>query len=202
MNKKTLAIGSIIACIIILLASLSPVVGYNSARSSVRDSPLFSVRSQRAIDKEEDALRCDYIGKDKENILFFSDRWTRSAVIQKFINSIEQMDENEFERFIELIIKHASQKGIINHRSIPKLITAFYQLKYNPELLKNYIFEDRNMLTVNCTVNGEWVFGCGFRLLASLIFLVLSSIWFWIIDTMGVPSCVMTCEPSICYKRC
>ena len=53
MDKKIL-IGSIIAVAILVLVSFTGVVGYQTTKSSTIDvaSPLFTVRSSRAIDKE------------------------------------------------------------------------------------------------------------------------------------------------------
>ena len=70
MENKLLVGGSAIAVVVLVLASLSPVVGYNSVESSVKDSPLFSIRTKRAIDEESHTFTSDYIGKGEEiNIL-------------------------------------------------------------------------------------------------------------------------------------
>ena len=57
MNKKIL-IGSIIAVVILVLVSFTGVVGYQTTKSSTisKASPLFSVRSKRAIYEESEAL--------------------------------------------------------------------------------------------------------------------------------------------------
>ena len=70
MNKKIL-IGCIIAVVILILVSFTGVVGYQTTKSSdvARTSPLFSIRSTRAIDKESKDLTCDYVGKGVENSL-------------------------------------------------------------------------------------------------------------------------------------
>ena len=64
MNKKIL-ISSIIAVAILILVSFTGVVGYQTTQSSTmaRASPLFAVRSSRAIDEESKDIVCDYIGK-------------------------------------------------------------------------------------------------------------------------------------------
>jgi len=53
MNKKIL-IGSIIADVILVMVSFTGVVGYQTTKSStiVKASPLFTVRSCRAIDED------------------------------------------------------------------------------------------------------------------------------------------------------
>ncbi len=58
MNKKIL-IGSIIAVAILILVSFTGVVGYQTTKSSTiaKASPLFTVRSSRAIDEESEDIR-------------------------------------------------------------------------------------------------------------------------------------------------
>ena len=58
MNKKIL-IGSIIAVTILIGVSFTSVVGYRSVASDVKASPLFNIRTSRAIDEEEKGLRCE-----------------------------------------------------------------------------------------------------------------------------------------------
>ena len=63
MNKKIL-LGSIIAAVILVLVSFTSVVGYSSVKStSGKASPLFSIRTSRAIDEETKDFTCDYVGK-------------------------------------------------------------------------------------------------------------------------------------------
>jgi len=65
MNKKIL-IGSIIAVAILILVSFTSVVGYRRVESNVKDSPLFNIRSSRAVDKEGKDFTTDYVGKGEE----------------------------------------------------------------------------------------------------------------------------------------
>ena len=65
MNKKIL-IGSILSVAILILVSFTSVVGYNSVDSDMKPSPLFNIRTSRAIDKESQDLSCEYVGKGEE----------------------------------------------------------------------------------------------------------------------------------------
>jgi len=62
MNKKIL-IGSIIAVTVLIGVSFTSVVGHRSVASDVKASPLFNIRSSRAIDEESEELSCAYVGK-------------------------------------------------------------------------------------------------------------------------------------------
>ena len=69
---KKVWIASIFACIM-LMVPITNVVGVNEVdEDSVRASPLFNVRSKRVIDEESRDLAYDYIGKDEDSNLYFS----------------------------------------------------------------------------------------------------------------------------------
>lgn len=85
MNEKTLII-SILAIVLIILASLSTVVGTNVIKSNNEKenipSPLFTIRTQRFIEKDNPKMiQSQYIGKDNTlNIFLFSDKIQYNAV--------------------------------------------------------------------------------------------------------------------------
>jgi hypothetical protein len=152
MNNKILAIGSIIACIIILLAGLSPVIGYNSARSSAKDSPLFNVRTQRATDQEQDALTCEYIGK---GIIFEIPKRNEMNVLQqRIIDRISELPNEDIDRFKMLLNKLSN--------------------KINTENL----YDDIGTVFPNCyTIYGEWLPGC--FLIYYIFWISFFITWYW-----------------------
>ena len=84
MNNKIL-IGSIIAICILIGVSFTSVVGYNSVDSDVKPSPLFNIRSSRAIDEKSEGLSCAYVGKGEEIFLSIPKRNSRIEFIEKMI---------------------------------------------------------------------------------------------------------------------
>ncbi len=120
MNNKIL-LGSIIAVVILVLVSFTGVVGYQTTKSSTiaRASPLFSVRSKRAIDEESKDLTCDYVGKGEKSILSIPKRNDRTALQQKFIDRISKMDEETFNRFKNLVIGELHKNNAIKEMDIP-----------------------------------------------------------------------------------
>ena len=92
MNKKIL-IGSIIAVTVLFGVSFTSVVGYRSGASDLKASPLFNIRSSRAIDEENQGLVCEYVGKGEENRLSILKRDIENILIQKFINTILKNDD-------------------------------------------------------------------------------------------------------------
>ena len=71
MDKKPLIGVSICAVVLLVLGSLSNVVGYQSVKSTVNDSPLFQTRTQRATNQQQNIITSQYLGKGKGNLLHF-----------------------------------------------------------------------------------------------------------------------------------
>ena len=56
MGKKIIFLGSIVSFVILLVVSFTSVVGYQTVTSSLKDSPLFTVRTKRAINEEPESI--------------------------------------------------------------------------------------------------------------------------------------------------
>jgi hypothetical protein len=165
MNKQLLIGGSILAVVVLVLAGLSPVVGYNSAESGVKDSPLFHLRTQRALNKDENVQVCAYLGKGK--LLPFPVRNDKSLYYQRFLDKISRMDDKVFDRFLDVIMNYLRQDHTINDEEIDEIITMFHLLNSNPQEKKKYIItkesgflsEDPDTVTDPITVC-LWFPGC------------------------------------------
>jgi hypothetical protein len=110
---------SICAVVLLVLGSLTNVVGYQSVKSTaLSDSPLFSERTKRAINEENDnVLTSNYLGKGQYSIPF-PVRDNRTELIRKFIDQIKAMDDDTFDRFVNNVVNQ------INHRDTLKGIDA------------------------------------------------------------------------------
>ena len=134
MNKKIL-IGSIIAVIILVLVSFTGVVGYQTTKSSfiAKASPLFSVRSKRAIDEESKEFTCDYVGKGEPSNILLPTRDNKIALVQKIIDCIRILDDETLNRFIDLIIYKIQQSNEFKNLNINEIITAIHFLRENQD---------------------------------------------------------------------
>jgi hypothetical protein len=111
---------------------LSPVVGFNTLKStSVKLSPLFVVRAKRAVNKESQGLKCEYVGKGEEVNLLFPTLDSRTALAQKVVDRIKTMDDTEFNKFIDLAINHMKKDNTIEKGKTEEIITILHQLKDN-----------------------------------------------------------------------
>ncbi len=158
MNKKIL-LGSIIAGAVLIGVSFTTVVGYRSATSDVRASPLFNIRSSRAIDVESRDLSCEYVGMGEDFILSIPKRDSRTALIQKVIDRISKMDDLTFDKFIGLVVNHLKQENIIDEKAISKIITLLKQLRNAPMNPENYIMV-KNIDSKNKLPTGGFTMQC------------------------------------------
>ena len=144
MNKKIL-LGSIIAVVILVLVSFTGVVGYQTTKSSTiaRASPLFSVRSKRAIDEESKDLTCDYVGKGEDISIPLPIRDSRNVFLQKFIDRVSKMNEETCDKYINELFNRLIQEDKIRDSYINRLVTEINQLKINSEKLMNYLFDEK-----------------------------------------------------------
>ncbi len=147
MNKKIL-IGSIIAVAILILVSFTGVVGYQTTKSSTiaKASPLFAVRSSRAIDTENKGLSCDYVGKNNKIFFKFPKiRQDKNKIkIISIIERISVMNDDDFEELCKKITYE-----VTNHMGFlgayrRELINLIKKLRNYPELCITYLNEKRD----------------------------------------------------------
>ncbi|UCF12819.1 MAG: hypothetical protein JSW06_00825 [Thermoplasmatales archaeon] len=149
MNKK-IFVGSVIAVVILILVSFTGVVGYQTTKSSTiaSASPLFSVRSTRAIDEGSKDIDCDYVGKGEEITIPLPTRESRNVFINKLLDIISKMDEKELNMFKESVISQIIRFKSIEGNNVDNLEEIINKLKTNQtEFINNAIGrEDNNSL--------------------------------------------------------
>jgi len=196
MNKKLLIGGSAIAVVVLVLTSFSPVVGYNSVELSVKESPLFNVRTKRAINEESEILTCNYLRKGQ--LMSFPQRNSKTALIQKAINKISIMDDTAFNRFTKLIINRAYQDERIKNEDIGEIVPALNLLRNNPDEVNKYIIYGDKSLTgyYFCTINDNWIPGCFILFLLEILFIIIIGFPVWLISSLL--SCWPRCNTEDC----
>lgn len=182
MNSKII-VGSIIAVAILIGVSFTSVVGYNTVKStSGETSPLFNIRTNRAIYKENDDLTCDYVGKGEELDISISKRDNRFELSKKVFDNIKKMDDGTFNRYITTIITYLKKNRYSDIKS-EDILTEMNELrayiKSNNKALEN--IEEPQFYTENYNEYTfmNWRFGCIFnkhiilRILVVALFLIL-----------------------------
>jgi hypothetical protein len=129
--KKKIIISSIVAVVILVLVSFTGVVGYQTTKTSTnaKASPLFKVRTNRAIGEESKDIACDYVGKG--NTLLFPKRDDKAILTLKVVDRISRMDDKTFEKFITYIIDSARKDNRLNGINPDRIREVFYLLRYS-----------------------------------------------------------------------
>jgi hypothetical protein len=150
MNNHPLMGVSILAVVLLILGSLSNVVGYQSLQSSdVNDSPLFSVRTQRATNQQQNTFTLQYLGKGTGNILQFSPRDTRTESLKKAIEYINKMEDKTFAQFKELCIQKVRQDKTISDTKPIEILQILRQFRINPESIIDFFISSNNYNTTS-----------------------------------------------------
>jgi len=136
--KKKILIVSIIAVAILVGVSLTSVVGYQSVESNFKESPLFNVRSERAIEKEGSDVICDYVGKGEETYILVPNRIDGISSFQKLINLITKISDRVDNPNINNILQ-AFQNDLIDDELIPDLNDLINQHDKDSDIL-NILF--------------------------------------------------------------
>jgi hypothetical protein len=128
----------------------------------VKSSPLFNIRSSRAINQDGKGFTIDYVGKGEESGLTVPNRDNQQYMLDNLINMIRKMDDKTYDRFIEVV-----------------------QQSNNDDLSKSIIHDTLNspppsywcLPTTTCT-NTEHPLLCNFVL--GIIMLILSIFTFYV----------------------
>jgi hypothetical protein len=205
MKKKLLVFAvSILAVVLLVLGSLSNVVGYQSVKSTtVSDSPLFQTRTQKATNQQQNSITSQYLGMRRENPLQFPIKDNRTEQLKKVIDIISKMDDKTYTRFTELCIQKTRQDNALRDISYYQIIQALLLLKTNPEEVK-YFFANRNnqgdtIFPTYCgtgTFCGGWPPGC---LIIGIIYLIICSpiiILLIILDSLTISGSYYCENPS------
>ena len=184
MNSKS-SICCIGLAVVIITTSFAAAVGFQTVKSnSAINSPLFVVRSKRAVDEENKVLTCKYVGK---GITLPFPKWDdKTIMIQKVIDRISKMDDKTFEKFIVHIIDSAKKNNRFIGVNPDRIREAFYLLRFNDKLIPIFNADTENkhhLWTPGCTKTSDcFTFNTQFGIVGFLMcFLLLPSLLIQII---------------------
>ena len=181
--KKKILIGSLIAVALLTLVSFSSVVGYNSVESDSKiASPLFGIRTNRAINKEQDVITSDYIGKGKATNILLPRMKDKTELVEKFVNFIRDMDEQSLDNFANKISIKLESDDMYSDVKRSDVKEAVYFISENPELSKGFLLQDNEKNGTKDFTGNYRPLGCIFQyvvigviFIIGLIFLILMS---------------------------
>jgi hypothetical protein len=147
MEKKPLIVISLSAVVLLVLGSLSNVVGYQSVKSTVNDSPLFTTRTQRAINQHQNILTYQYLGMGKGNLLQFPLRDNTTELLKRAIDIVNKMDDTTFARFTGLLIQKVRQNDALRDLRHYQIVQSLLFLKTNPDaVINSYTLRNNQVL--------------------------------------------------------
>lgn len=143
--KKKILIGSILAAVLIVLASLTSAVGTNALLSNGEKvsivSPLFSVRSQRSLDiKSTEKISSHYLGEGKQLNIFLPEKSKAQILIDK---AIKIFDTNPalFNKLLEKLEKTPYLARMLKKYDVNKdnIKNCMRIIKNNPSIITEEI---------------------------------------------------------------
>jgi hypothetical protein len=130
MKKYALIGGSVCAVVLLILASLGTVVGYQSMQpAALSDSPLYSVRTMRATDQQQGIITPRYLGQGETCDLMISPRPDDISSLHQMISRIQAMDERTFNRFVDSVALRLYNNGDLGNVDLKDLKDAIRQLR-------------------------------------------------------------------------
>jgi hypothetical protein len=145
--RKKILIGSVVSVTMFILLSFTSVVGYRSVASDVKISPLFTIRTQRTIDKDTGKVSCEYLGMGDDINLLIPNRDDDLKLIQNLIERIQSMDDETFNEFVTLIIHRIQQSNEFKHFINNDEIFVLNKLRSNQELIISNDFNTKGIYT-------------------------------------------------------
>lgn len=143
MDRKIL-VGSIIAVAILIGVSFTSVVGYSSVKYDLKASPLFDIRTKRAIEEDiKNTLTTNYIGKKNKVAINFLIP-TRATISQNVMQKIKEIDDKIFEKLLIFVIQQTHNSDKIP----PEILQAILIIK--EETNKEMHQENNKLDTVLC----------------------------------------------------
>jgi len=169
MNKKILII-SISAAVLLVVASFSSVIGTNDVKSTNKiESPLFMVRTQRSLSKDDQArVQSHYLGKGLTSNLFITTKPSLSTAIDRTIKLLNQ-NPVFFAKFLETITSNSHVRSLLqdNGISMAQFKTHLNRMKNDPSLFIEEIRNAEPTLSANnintplpLSLNTSSVIGC------------------------------------------
>lgn len=178
--KKPLIGVSITAVVLLLLGSLTNVVGYQSVKSNaLLDSPLFNVRTQKATNQQQKNVTTYFLGKGIGVPLQFPIRDAWNDLVKGALECINKMDEVKFDSFINRVIDLVQNKEKNQDINIGQMIQKLRQLKDNSIRFGNYGEGTIENLTWRYSPTLCWFPGCALLLTIDLFFFILLIIFLY-----------------------
>lgn len=199
---KRILLGSIIAVVILTMVSFSSVVGYTGVKSDSKIvSPLFGIRSNRAINKNQDDINSDYIGKGKSLNILLPSRNDKAELVEKLLVRINEMDDSEIDNLLRMVNMKLPKK-MNKFFNKEKLTTLLHGLNSDPnqfnELKSHVNVFKKGDQPIAYTMGEPWYPGCFVEFISAVITTIILGIagFLWFLWVFTHPTVYLyTCDP-------
>ena len=176
MDKKPLIGVSILAVVLLVLGSLSNVVGYQSVKSTINDSPLFATRTQRATNQQQNSMTYHYIGKGEISNLVFPLMSDITPLFNEIINRVQAMDESSFNQFVTQVVTQIHNQDTLKNYDTKDLIKELYNVRKNTgrTILDWEINDEKRTILYNYVPTACWFPGCYILDILLLIYIIIT----------------------------
>lgn len=183
MEKNPVILGvGIFAMVLLVLGSLSHVVGYQSIKSSVvNDSPLFQSRIQKMTHQQQPSVLSQYLGESRENLFLFPIKENHTLTLKRVIEFISKMDKKTLSQFEKLYFNENKKISVSRSINGKGIMEIFQSMSAQPLLL---MYTQDNTSTMEPTFDNtptlcSWGPICTLILIVELTFEIV----LWILTT-------------------
>ena len=151
--NNRIILGSIVSAIIIISAAFTSVGSFQTIKSNYeKNSPLFSIRINRATDQlHSEIVTSDYIGKRGAIDIPFPTKNYSLILFQKTIDGISGMDDLTFNKFVNAAIVKLVESNMVKEEDISTIEELFKFVRENPDEAKKYPFDmKKHSYTIGC----------------------------------------------------
>jgi hypothetical protein len=197
MNKYPLIGITICVVVLLILSSLTNVIGYQSVQANEKEvsSPLFSTRVKHALGQTTNVFTSQYIGKGKNLNLFLqkdSNRPLREAALK-----LHSMSNGEFNVFLSRAVYYVFKDERFQNVSAQQLRSGLEQIRNDPGIIDRYINDTHENITWRYTPTFCWFPGCAVLVVCFMcIVLILTII---IMHTVFWPVTCSYEQLSVCF---
>jgi len=161
-------ISIIVVVVLLVLGSLTNVIGYQSVKPTlVNDSPLFSTRTQRAINQQQNIINSRYLGMGKGNLLQIPPVENKTELLKIIFESIKKLDDDAFQMFLLLVRQRLMESTSLHENQVHEILDGFLQLRTYADLP---VLISPQMYTFGTSCLSS---GCGCEILFFIVLLVL-----------------------------
>ncbi|MBN1280660.1 MAG: hypothetical protein JXA00_03335 [Candidatus Thermoplasmatota archaeon] len=197
--KKRLVVVSCTAAVVLILASISSVIGWNTSPGEHTEdtiqSPLFSVRTSRSTGHHLDtSVHTMYLGKGETSPLFFGRLSSTQSLIERGLQLL-RISPGIIEKNLRNALRNPQIQCTLQEQGLSEqqVIAYFNQVKHTPELLAGEMGAIEESIQVPGgfqpaqLLNTSSGLGCVITIIVLLpVFLVLSIL----IATMTLVTCL------------